>query len=178
MKRIDTSTSVDNMFVDGNPTQGQKGTQVSAKFLNDVQEEISHVIEGSGASLDGSKQDQLLTAIKTLLTKTKVSFAEENVTIRSNRNIDLFDNIVVKPGQTLDVTIGFTTNMNMSLTFGFNGVKDVHDVASLDAGTYTHRLVYKNTSNSNVTSKIFITPTSLVEVGIVDKVFCDGVLSF
>lgn len=178
MERINTPTAVGERFVDGNPTQGQKGTQVSAKWLNDVQEEISKVIEGSGASLDGGKQDQLLTAIKALLTKTKVSFAEDNVTIRSNRNTDIFESFVVKPGQTLDVTIGFTSNTNVSLTFGFNGVKDVHEVVSLNAGTHTHRLVYKNTSESNVTSKIFITPTSSVDVGIVDKVFCDGVISF
>lgn len=54
-------------FQDGDPSQGQMGTVVPSKWLNDVQEEIASVIEGAGVELDGSRTDQLLTAIRTLM---------------------------------------------------------------------------------------------------------------
>lgn len=177
MERINTPTAVGERFVDGNPTQGQKGTQVSAKWLNDVQEEISKVIEGSGSSLDGSKQDQLLSAIKALVMTTMQSFNATDVEIRSGRNTELFGFISLKPGQVLDVTIGFVSQNDVSLKFGFNGKASDHEVVCLTRGTNTCRLVYKNTTTSSIVSRIFVTPTSSVDVGIISKVFCDGVIS-
>lgn len=58
MKRIDTSTSVDGRFVDGDKISGRRATQFSAGWCNAIQEEISNLIESAGIALDGS-EDQL-----------------------------------------------------------------------------------------------------------------------
>lgn len=67
MERINTA---DKRFSDGTAAAGYlDGTVVIAKWLNDMQEEVSSVIEATDVTLDGTKQDQLLTAIKMLLKK-------------------------------------------------------------------------------------------------------------
>lgn len=54
MKRINTPTAVSNKFVDGNPLTGAKGTQLSAEFFNQVQEEICNLIEAAGLTVGAS----------------------------------------------------------------------------------------------------------------------------
>jgi hypothetical protein len=68
MDRIKTSSATENnLFTEGNPAQGVPATEVSAKWLNDVQEEIANVIEAEGIVLDETKQDQLKTAIQSMI---------------------------------------------------------------------------------------------------------------
>lgn len=61
MKRIN---SPDQKFHDGDPSQGEVGTLVSAAWLNQVQEEIATVIEGAGITLNPAKTNQLEEAIR------------------------------------------------------------------------------------------------------------------
>ncbi|WP_227105774.1 hypothetical protein [Chromobacterium rhizoryzae] len=61
----------DTLFHDGNPTTGELGTIVSADWLNNLQlatrsaqEELISLIKDSGQTLDASRKDQLLQAVK------------------------------------------------------------------------------------------------------------------
>lgn len=58
MKRISTATAVQNRFVDGNKSTGQKATQFSAEWCNQVQEEIAGLLESNGITL-GESDNQL-----------------------------------------------------------------------------------------------------------------------
>lgn len=60
MQRIGT---VDELFVEGNPASGTKGTKVTADWLNSLQEEIAGVIEGYGGVLDPLLTNQLFDVI-------------------------------------------------------------------------------------------------------------------
>lgn len=64
MQRIGTP---DGLFVDGDPFNKILGTIVRAVWLNSMQEEVAGVIEGLGFTLDPTKNNQLLTAIETLI---------------------------------------------------------------------------------------------------------------
>lgn len=64
----------DNLFHDGDPTQGIEGTIVTAEWMNnsqgavrDAQQEIINVLGGASIEADPSKPNQLLTAIQTLI---------------------------------------------------------------------------------------------------------------
>lgn len=66
----------DKLFHDGDPTQGIEGTIVTAEWLNDsqsatrdAQQEVINVLAGANILPDESKQNQLLTAIQTLITE-------------------------------------------------------------------------------------------------------------
>ena len=50
-------------FTDGNPAAQVPATTVTSDWANTIQEEVSHVIESAGFTLDKSKNDQLTTAI-------------------------------------------------------------------------------------------------------------------
>lgn len=76
MHRIDTSSRQKDKFgagkdgfTQGDPQTGTQATQVSANFLDSIQEEIAAVIEDndSGQSLDKSKNNQLVKAIKNII---------------------------------------------------------------------------------------------------------------
>ena len=54
MKRISTSTAVQNKFVDGNKATGQKATQFNAEWCNQVQEEICNLLEAAGVTIGGN----------------------------------------------------------------------------------------------------------------------------
>lgn len=63
MRRIDTKTG---LFVAEDPTTSAEGTVVTAEWLNSLQEEVAHVIEGAALALDPASTVQLLAAIKAL----------------------------------------------------------------------------------------------------------------
>ena len=67
MPRIDTpGATPDNRFTEGDPTTPTAATEVSAEWLNAVQEEVAAVIAGAGIALDKADNGQLLEAIKKL----------------------------------------------------------------------------------------------------------------
>jgi hypothetical protein len=67
-------TTPDNLFHDGDPTQGIEGTIVTAEWLNnsqaatrDTQQELINVLGAASVEPDKTKQDQLLKAIQSLI---------------------------------------------------------------------------------------------------------------
>lgn len=71
MHRIDgPGATPDNRFTEGDPTQGVEATDVTADFMNAVQEELAAVIEGAGIPLDKDQNNQLLQALQSLVMPT------------------------------------------------------------------------------------------------------------
>lgn len=67
MKRVDAFGHNGNRFTDGNPTTNTPATDIEEEMLNSFQEELANTVEGAGFTLDGSKEDQLFTAIKSII---------------------------------------------------------------------------------------------------------------
>ena len=73
----------DQLFHDGDPTQGIEGTLVTAGYLNnqqgatrDLQQELLNVLGGAHIQPDPKKTDQLLTALRALLLSRKNPFSD------------------------------------------------------------------------------------------------------
>lgn len=73
----------DQLFHDGDPTQGIEGTIVTADYLNnqqgatrDLQQELLNVLGDAHIQPDPKKTDQLLTALRALLLSRKNPFAD------------------------------------------------------------------------------------------------------
>jgi len=64
MKRIDTQ---DGRFAAGDPTIRKPGTIVTSTWMNALQDEICHVIEQAGLTLDDNDQTQLRAAIANMI---------------------------------------------------------------------------------------------------------------
>lgn len=68
MHRIDgPGATIDNLFTEGDPTQGMPATTVTGAWLNAVQEEIANVVDGAGIDLNKLDNTQLLAAIRRLI---------------------------------------------------------------------------------------------------------------
>lgn len=64
MKRINTATAVNGMFVDGNKTLGQKATQFSAEWCNAIQEELCAIVELiTGTAVTGLSNHEVVEAL-------------------------------------------------------------------------------------------------------------------
>lgn len=73
----------DQLFHDGDPTQGIEGTIVTADYLNnqqeatrDLQQELLNVLGSAHIQPDPKKTDQLLTALRALLLSRKNPFGD------------------------------------------------------------------------------------------------------
>ncbi|HFU8130552.1 TPA: hypothetical protein ACH7E0_004514, partial [Escherichia coli] len=73
----------DQLFHDGDPTQGIEGTIVTADYLNnqqgatrDLQQELLNVLGSAHIQPDPQKTDQLLTALRALLLSRKNPFGD------------------------------------------------------------------------------------------------------
>jgi hypothetical protein len=64
MHRIDGAGNVGNMFVLEDPTINRPPTEITADFMNAVQQEIAGVIEWSGLTLNKANNAQLLQALQ------------------------------------------------------------------------------------------------------------------
>ena len=68
MHRIDApGFAPGNLFTEGNPSLSIPATEVSDDWLNDVQEELTTVIEGVGITLVNGLQTQLQSAINLMI---------------------------------------------------------------------------------------------------------------
>lgn len=86
MHRIDTpSATVDHKFTEGSPTGGVPATTVSDDWLNSVQEEIAHVVEASGGTLDKNNNGQLWTAIQGLASVGAFGVGQSFVDVTASR---------------------------------------------------------------------------------------------
>lgn len=64
MKRINTATAVNGMFVDCNRALGQKATQFSAEWCNAIQEELCAIVELiTGTAVTGSSNREVIDAL-------------------------------------------------------------------------------------------------------------------
>jgi hypothetical protein len=72
MHRIDGTDHVANLFSDGDPAQGVKGTVITDDWLNSVQEEIAGLLEGMGVTLEKANRGQLLAACVAAATADKI----------------------------------------------------------------------------------------------------------
>lgn len=66
MHRIDGDAHVGNLFDEGDPGVPTNPTQITAKWLNAVQEELAAFIEVRGLTLDDGNNDQLTEALATV----------------------------------------------------------------------------------------------------------------
>ncbi|HGF0769583.1 TPA: carbohydrate kinase [Kluyvera georgiana] len=83
MHRIDTSTAQKdkfgagkNGFTRGNPQTGTPATDLDDDYFDAIQEELAAIVEASGAALDKSKRNQVLTAMKALFLSREHPFAD------------------------------------------------------------------------------------------------------
>lgn len=98
MQRIQT---VDELFHEGNPSTGTKGTKVTEDWLNNIQEEIANVIEGTGTALSGASQGQLLKAIQVL-----AGLVPEAIrTLAASGPVLTSDRIILLDGSASDVDL-------------------------------------------------------------------------
>lgn len=90
MKRISTATAVQNRFVDGNKSTGQKATQFSAEWCNQIQEELANLLELNGVSLDGSER-QLYDLISDMFGRAKeIEYLTDSGTLTSQQIVDTY----------------------------------------------------------------------------------------
>ncbi|WP_256587916.1 pyocin knob domain-containing protein [Pseudomonas sp. FFUP_PS_473] len=69
MQKIDASTASANAlgeFTEGNPSAGVPATLLKAAWLNAVQRELVHLVEGAGLPLDAADDSQVLKAIQAI----------------------------------------------------------------------------------------------------------------
>ncbi|EIS3744248.1 hypothetical protein LO909_001991 [Aeromonas hydrophila] len=120
MHRIDTPSRQKDKFgagkdgfTQGDPQTGTQATQVSAVFLDAIQEEIASVIEDSGVALDKTKNNQLLTAIKSFFKQASESvLGVLKIASQAQTNAGAADDVAVTPKK---MRLGFAAN------FGANG---------------------------------------------------------
>jgi hypothetical protein len=68
MQRIAGPGAIDGLFVEEDTGTGQPPTQITAAWMNAVQEELCTVVTEAGLTLDGGDNTQLLAAIAALVT--------------------------------------------------------------------------------------------------------------
>ena len=112
----------DQLFHDGDPTQGIEGTLVTAGYLNnqqgatrDLQQELLNVLGGAHIQPDPKKTDQLLTALRALLLSRKNPFGDiklDGTVQKALENLGLGEaatrNVGTDTGQVPDMS-SFTT---------------------------------------------------------------------
>ncbi|EOJ9562659.1 phage tail protein, partial [Escherichia coli] len=99
----------DQLFHDGDPTQGIEGTLVTAGYLNnqqgatrDLQQELLNVLGGAHIQPDPKKTDQLLTALRALLLSRKNPFGD----IKSDGTVKTaLENLGLGEGSALPVGV-------------------------------------------------------------------------
>lgn len=134
MERID---SVDGLFHEGNPASGQKGTKVTAFWLNSTQEELAGVVEEAGLVLDLEDNTQLLKAIQS-------GKLQDVIYAKGYATLALADAAAVVAGKQLvissvwDIPIAETLDSNVHVLpgGGFNVADAISFMGTVSAGLY------------------------------------------
>ncbi|NEK82810.1 MAG: phage tail protein [Pantoea ananatis] len=120
MHRIDTPTAqVDkfgagkNGFTIGNPQTGELPTALDADFFDAVQEELCAPIEAAGLTVDKSKKNQLLAALKLLFLQPSNAFSEIK-SLGAASQAKAVENLGVR--SVLAGITGSTRNLAMNVT--------------------------------------------------------------
>ncbi|EPG0537865.1 gp53-like domain-containing protein, partial [Escherichia coli] len=116
----------DQLFHDGDPTQGIEGTIVTADYLNnqqgatrDLQQELLNVLSSAHIQPDPKKTDQLLTALRALLLSRKNPFGDiksDGTVERALENLGLQD---VKAGSLNNLYTNHSRSVLMELPLLF-----------------------------------------------------------
>ena len=140
MERIDHPTAVDigggrNGFRSKDTVAGQPGTVVTAKHLNDQQEEIVGLIEKSGLTPDGDHADQLLRGIRRGTLAYLVAGGTGNALTAALDPAPLAGEIVAGTRLLLKITAANTGAATLNLNAGVSvAAIKTHRGAALSAG--------------------------------------------
>ncbi|MDR2188960.1 MAG: hypothetical protein LBE62_13120, partial [Azonexus sp.] len=88
MHRIDGAGHIDNRFVHEDAALNRPPTEVTADYLNAVQEEIASVIEAAEINLDKADNTQLYEAIHLLIQKNQPVFEPEAIATTATQTDD------------------------------------------------------------------------------------------
>jgi hypothetical protein len=106
MHRIDGSGHQDNQFTEGNPQTGTEATVVTAGWLNAVQEEVAHVIEGQGLVLNKDDNEQLKNAVNSAIDQAVATCKTQVSQERDNAIDSAKDEITGVIDQKIDAGVG------------------------------------------------------------------------
>lgn len=84
MQKISSITATatpDGLFTNGSVATGVSPTNLEAEWFNTVQDELVHVVQGAGLSLDPENNSQLLAALKKLSTSYYVDSGVANAIV-------------------------------------------------------------------------------------------------
>lgn len=110
MKRINTPTSSNGRFVDGNKITGQSATQFSAEWCNMVQEEICNLIKAlTGAEPTGQSEEELKSAFLSGVAEILMKSVSVRKNVDSNTN-----NLAVMNGDELEFKAEHETSVQVN----------------------------------------------------------------
>lgn len=82
MKLINTPTAVNHRFVDGNREVGQKATQFSAEWCNQIQQELWNLIVAiKGSNPDGSSEEEAAAAFNAYFKSGDVKMSPDEIDV-------------------------------------------------------------------------------------------------
>lgn len=110
MHRIDgEGATVDNKFTEGNPSTGLIATEVTADWLNAVQEEIIAVLTAAGIDPLKTSNTQLRDAIQSLISGGGVAVTAAGVSVADAGGFFSTDNVEAALAQIADKLYGTGT---------------------------------------------------------------------
>ncbi len=122
----------DQLFHDGDPTQGIEGTLVTAGYLNnqqgatrDLQQELLNVLGGAHIQPDPKKTDQLLTALRALLLSRKNPFGDiksDGTVPTALENLGLEDLAKTSANNTFTGEVKFTLSVSLPANTAYKGI--------------------------------------------------------
>lgn len=90
MKRINTATAVNGMFVDGNRALGRRATQFSAEWCNAIQEELCAIVESiTAAAVTGLSNHEVIDALNGDRTFRSVKVGSAELKVVSGLGVSL-----------------------------------------------------------------------------------------
>ncbi|KNC92537.1 gp53-like domain-containing protein [Trabulsiella odontotermitis] len=142
--------TADNLFIDGDPSQGTDGTIVTATWLNnvqgstrDVQQELISILTAAGLQPDDDNL-QLLTALKALMLSRKNPFADIAADGAAARATALAN---LQLGEAAKRAVG-------------TGVNQIPDMGSFASGTGTNSVWFKFPNGMIVQAGYVVTSAS------------------
>ena len=132
MKRINTATAVNGMFVDGNRTLGQKATQFSAEWCNAVQEELCAIVELiTGAAVTGLSNHEVIDALNGDRTFSSVKVGSAELKVVSGLGVSLSNLAALSAGVIEALTM---FKVGDSQWIPGNGQPKIEGLYGVDAG--------------------------------------------
>lgn len=132
MKRINTATAVNNMFVDGNRTLGRKATQFSAEWCNVIQEELCAIVELiTGVAVKGLSNHEVFDALSGDRTFRSVKVGSAELKVVSGLGVSLSNLAALSAGVIEALTM---FKVGGSQWIPGNGQPKIEGLYGVDAG--------------------------------------------